>query len=125
MIKKFTPNKFNNSKKFNNGNDRRKNYTAEWKSYSFKFLHYNKQCYACGAESKCVDHIRSFRQGKDKEFFWMPSNHMPMCMSCHSYVTAKWDRDWTEEKYIEKLKWINKCREEKGLRFPIKVVPRD
>lgn len=123
MIKKYTPQKFNNLKKFKSDFDRRKNYGGDWIKYRFKFLHYNGRCYTCGEKSSCVDHIRSFRQGKDKEWFWIKTNHMPMCSSCHSYVTAKFDREWTEEKYLEKLRWIEKSRQEKNLHFGIKIIP--
>lgn len=123
--KKFSP-KRNTFKKFRTIEQKRsasdKGYDSEWQRYRFRFLHHNPKCYVCSSTANHVDHLRAAKKGASDPYFWNKLNYAPLCPSCHSVVTGKFDRHdppLTEEK----MKWLQKRREELGTTVRIKVVP--
>jgi hypothetical protein len=89
-----------------------KDYGSEWKRYRYRFIHHNNKCYACGTSGKerqlHVDHIQTVRN--NPELFWEPTNHIALCINCHSTVTGKFDMGKTQD--LEgKLKWLARKRE--------------
>lgn len=111
------------SNKKNTG--RSKGYDSEWEKYRWRFLYYNKNCYACGRDKESsgrslnVDHIKAHKG--NQEIFWDTKNHMPLCHSCHSIVTGRFDK-FDEPKTLEKIDWIVKQRKMLGVNVTIKVI---
>lgn len=123
MVKSYKPKKFT-TKKFNlNKRETRtqRGYTNEWYRYRAKFLKQNPKCYACGSRDRLnVDHIIVHR--KDQEKFWDIYNFIPLCHSCHSTVTANFDRH--EVQLVDdKIAWLQHQRKINGIRTQVKVVP--
>lgn len=81
----------------------------EWKKLRANVLKKNKSCYACGTYSDRmdVDHVEAHK-GR-LELFLKIDNLIPLCPSCHSTITGKFDRH-KEQKLIEKLTWIRDMR---------------
>jgi 5-methylcytosine-specific restriction protein A len=109
--------KFNNNKRWKETN---KLYDSQWTTYTYRFRHYNKHCYACGSTNKInVDHVVAHKG--DTDLFWNTTNHIPLCHSCHSYVTASFDRydpPLTEAKMI----WIDGQRKLFNCSVKVKVI---
>lgn len=98
-----------------------KGYDAVWNRYRFRFLHYNKKCYACGSDATVVDHIRAHKG--DDELFKNLSNHMPLCRQCHNTVTTMFDKRSTPLTEA-KIKWINERRDLFKCSVTIKVLDK-
>lgn len=80
-----------------------------WRRYCDKFLEINPECYACGAPAREVDHLIPHKT--DIDLFWKLDNHIPLCKSCHSTVTMKFDvRHRGQGVNPEKIKWLNSRR---------------
>lgn len=120
--KQFTP-KRSSSKKFTKPKPsaREKGYDKNWNKYRFRFLHHNKNCYCCEAPAKHVDHIRAVKDDKE-QYFWKVDNYIPLCHSCHSYVTYHFD-SCNPPKTQEKINWLHVQREGKNILTKVKVVP--
>lgn len=121
-MKKSKQFKLNNStvvggKKFNT---KRLYDTYEWKEYSQRFLKENSRCYSCGKSSNVCDHIVAHKN--KKELFEDTTNHLPLCIFCHNYITANFDRHGNP-KTEEKLKWISLNRVNNSVAIPVKVLP--
>lgn len=99
--------------------------TPEWKTYRFRFLHYNKNCYACGVSKDSakliVDHVKVHKS--DEELFWNVSNFIPLCNRCHNTITSLFDKH-TVQRLEDKMKWIENKRRETGTTVKVKVVHR-
>lgn len=95
-------------------------YDNEWRSYSRRFLHHNKYCYACGRASQVTDHLRAHKG--DLDLFWKTNNHIPMCWRCHSIVTQKFERN--QVNFEGKLRWLAESRNERDLSFRVFVILR-
>lgn len=120
-VPQFRPNK-PKAKKFSmekKETGRAKGYDKDWEAYRFRFLHANKRCYACGFDAKVVDHIRAHKG--DKELFENTHNHIPLCISCHNFVTGRFDK-YPEPKTEEKCKWLVKNREMLRVNVSVKVI---
>ena len=104
-----------------------RNYSSEWAAYRFRFLHYNTSCYSCGyvppegERNLQVDHIIPAKVDEDK-YFWKEDNYIPLCHSCHSTVTALYDK-FNPPKTEEKLEWLGDMRTRHNITKPVKVVP--
>jgi 5-methylcytosine-specific restriction endonuclease McrA len=84
-------------------------YDGGWERYRIRFLRVNPECYACAKKSVVVDHLVP-HQG-DERLFKKLDNHIPLCISCHNTVTAKFDRNYVAGSPItEKIKWLNQNR---------------
>lgn len=121
--KQYQPKKLD-SKKFHKPkqNVNKKLYASkEWTIYRFRFLHHNKLCYVCANPARHVDHLVSVRTDPDK-YFWKEDNYLPLCHSCHSIVTARFDRG-AEQDLEGKLRWINEERVKRSVTIRVKVVP--
>jgi 5-methylcytosine-specific restriction endonuclease McrA len=124
--KKFNPRKSTTTNKKFNGTQRwketNKYYDNEWTKYTFRFKHYNPRCYACGSNNKIhVDHVVAHKG--NEQLFWNTTNHIPLCHSCHSFVTASFDRyspPLTEAKMI----WIDEQRKLFKTTIKVKVIQR-
>lgn len=97
----------------------------KWKTYRFRFLHHNPQCYACGVHKNNgaklhIDHILPHKG--DKELFYNVTNFIPLCNTCHSIITNLFDRIGNTDTTREKIKWIDKKRKENGVTTSIKIV---
>ena len=81
----------------------------EWKKLRASVLRKNKVCYACGCRSDRmdIDHVEAHK-GR-LELFLKLDNLIPLCSSCHSTVTGRFDRH-KEQKLIEKLTWLRDMR---------------
>jgi 5-methylcytosine-specific restriction protein A len=105
---------------------RQKGYDSEWEKFRYRFLHYNPQCYACGATKETsgrglhVDHITPHRG--DRDLFWKKDNLIPLCQSCHSIVTQKFDRAEIPLT-LEKLTWLAEQRKKNNVTCKVKIVP--
>lgn len=118
--KTFKPTRVSGAKKFNAHKQRDDLYKdAKWNRYRFRFLHHNPKCYSCPNPSKHVDHLIPART--DAAGFWREGNHVPLCASCHSFVTAKFDR-CDPPKTEEKVKWLQGQRQSFKLNHSIKVI---
>jgi 5-methylcytosine-specific restriction endonuclease McrA len=113
-------------KKFESNSNKRdsrqkRGYGSEWYAYRARFVRENPRCYICNSPDKInVDHIVPHKGNSEK--FWDVYNFMSLCHSCHSKVTAMFDR-YDDNRTEAKIKWIRKQRELYGTRFPVKVVP--
>ena len=94
-------------------------YDKDWRIYRFRFLHHNPYCYCCPAKATVVDHIRAHKG--DVELFQNTSNHLPLCKTCHDYVTGKFD-SYKEPKTEEKCQWFTQRRKELNLTHAVKVL---
>ena len=99
---------------------RAKGYDKDWERYRWRFLYYNKRCYACGSKAQVVDHIVAHKG--NSELFRDTKNHMPLCVGCHSVVTGRFDR-----KKVQNLKgkvdWIERKRRDMKCNVSIFVLP--
>lgn len=126
--KKFKPKRFSSGLKHASPKEaetKAKSYkhlygTREWIEFSRRFLHYNPKCYACGRDSRITDHIITHRG--DMELFWKETNYLALCISCHNYATAKFDRHH-KPKTVEKLEWLKTTRAARNLTHKVKVIP--
>ena len=119
-IGQYTPKK-SGAKKFKL-NDRKKKYRdKDWTRYSHRFLSINSKCYVCESAAKHVDHLHP--ASKRPDLFDNLQNHIPMCVSCHSTVTAKFDRKQGEN-YKEKIKWIVDQRKFFNITVKIKILDK-
>jgi 5-methylcytosine-specific restriction endonuclease McrA len=102
--------KTSGGKEFNNKAHWRAMYdSAAWRSYRLRFLAENPECYACGKPATQVDHLIPHKG--DVRLFEKVDNHLPLCESCHSIVTKKFDKFYVAGHSIEpKIKWLNKGR---------------
>jgi len=98
---------------------RAKGYDSWWGKYRHRFLYHNPTCYSCGDKSKHVDHIKRTRD--NPEAFEELTNHLPLCHSCHSVVTAKFDRG-KEQDLEGKIKWLQAQRKLRNLKSRVKVL---
>ncbi len=124
--KQYKPKKNPNAKKFTPLAKRRSStqlgYDYDWQKYRFRFLHYNPHCYACGSTEKLhVDHLIPHRG--DVELFKKLNNHIPLCDSCHGYVTLKYDKV-TPPNTQGKIAWLNTRRKEFGITTSVRVLSR-
>ena len=123
--KQYKPKKVDNERKYKRPGlitGRRKGYDTNWEKYRRRFLHHNTKCYACGASSQDgaklhIDHVKPHR-GESK-LFWAEENLIPLCHSCHSIVTSRFDR---RDDLEGKLKWIQDQREFFQNTSKVKVV---
>jgi 5-methylcytosine-specific restriction endonuclease McrA len=93
--------------------------SKDWTIFRFRFLHHNKFCYACGERSQVVDHWQAHKG--DVDLFWKPDNFIPLCSKCHNFCTASFDRV-SPPKTLEKLEYLKKVRNERGLTFSVVVI---
>lgn len=93
--------------------------TTDWKNYRFRFLHHNPKCYVCNAKSQIVDHIVNVAVRPD--LFENPTNHLPMCKTCHSHITQKFDKG-KGQRLEEKMKYIDAKRKKLGVTVKVKVI---
>lgn len=94
-------------------------YDSLWVKYSKYFLGVNKHCYACGQQAKHVDHIKPVRFFP--ESFKDTHNHVALCVSCHSVVTARFDK--ARGTLSDKLKWFEEKRKQTNTDIPVKILP--
>ena len=122
-IKKYKPRRLIGGKQFSQKQEsaRSKGYDAEWDRYRFRFLHHNKDCYACSAPSKVCDHLIPAKVNKEM-YFWKLDNFVPLCSSCHNFITGKFDRLAVPDTE-GKMKWLQEQREIRGLNNRVKIVP--
>lgn len=132
--KQFKPNRCSDVGSFSLGGEKKetgraKGYDKEWEAYRWRFLHYNNTCYACGraGEKKRgkglhIDHVIPHRG--NQELFWKVDNLIPLCGSCHSVVTGRFDNG-TMPDTKGKLKWLAEKREQCGVKSVVKVVQRE
>ena len=66
-------------------------YDARWRRYRKMFLAEHPVCVECGRAAVVCDHIKDHMG--DYDAFWDPTNHQPLCKSCHDSKTAK-TRGW-------------------------------
>ena len=122
--KQFKPKKVQGNRVFNRNTstERSKLYDQTWQIYRYRFLHYNKRCYACGSEEKLhVDHLLPHKG--DVDLFKKLNNHIPLCDRCHGQVTTLFDR-FKIPRQEEKLKWLHDKRAECGVVSSVKVLTR-
>ncbi len=125
-MKQYKPKKNKNAKQFKLHSSKRKTrkemgYNQEWYRYRFKFLKHNPKCYVCGSTDRInIDHIQAHKGNND--LFWDEYNYMSLCHSCHSKVTASFDK-FKVPKTEEKIAWIKKQREFNGIDIKVKIVP--
>lgn len=102
----------------------KRGYDVEWNKYIYRFRHYNPECYACGAHKDNtrihVDHIWPAKY--KPEYFWEPSNHLGLCISCHSIVTQLFEKGRAVPDVEGKIKWIDKKRKQTGTTNRVKVL---
>ena len=121
--KQFKPKRPSGGKVFKGGKNVTGMYkTTEWKTYRFRFVHHNPSCYACGTNEGFIhlDHVVAHKG--DEKIFWTTTNMISLCHSCHSTVTAKFDR-YTPPRTVEKMRWIEIRRKETNTTIKIKIVP--
>lgn len=98
--------------------------TDDWRNYCARFLKINPECYACGEPATVVDHLKPHKG--DEHLFKKTDNHIPLCVSCHNTVTAKFDAKYIPGNPItEKIKWLSRKRVIGGKWEPkkVKVLP--
>jgi 5-methylcytosine-specific restriction endonuclease McrA len=120
--KQYKPKKAKNDKVFRPGgrlSARQKGYDSAWERYRRRFLYYNTTCYACGLKATVVDHVQVHRG--DTELFKSLSNHIPLCKTCHAYVTGRFDRHEVQ-KLEEKLEWLAEQRRRFGITQKVYVM---
>jgi 5-methylcytosine-specific restriction endonuclease McrA len=122
-MKKYKPKRFETKKfELNKREDSSsRGYDSDWSKFTFRFKHYNSKCYACGSGERInVDHIKNKKEFP--EFAETDNNFMPLCQSCHSTVTAKFEQSLPMN-LVGKLDWIKTRREETKTKVIIKVIP--
>jgi 5-methylcytosine-specific restriction endonuclease McrA len=118
--KRYSPLK-SGSKKFtkNRGSAREKGYDSKWDKFRRRFLFHNPDCYACPNKALHVDHL--YRLRDNPELAQTSDNFIPLCHSCHSTVTGKFDAGKIQN--IEgKIKWFMEQRRIYNLTNRIKVI---
>jgi 5-methylcytosine-specific restriction protein A len=122
IYRKKTTGKTFKSKK-NSRYERQKFYQSkEWTQLRFKFLAKNEKCFTCGDKSNTLDHIVTHKG--DLKLFWNEQNYMPLCSSCHSIITARFDKH-VPQLLEQKMLWVKRMRKINDLNFGIKVVRID
>lgn len=123
MIKFYKPKKLQ-TKKFNLNKQKSRitrGYDSKWYAFRTRFIKHNPKCYACGSNDRInVDHIIAHKS--DEKLFWNAHNYIPLCHSCHSYVTAKFDR-FDEPKTEQKIKWLQETRKQLQVDTKVVIVP--
>ena len=123
-LKQFKPKRHTTRKKFSGTKRETRQsvgYGKNWLKYRYRFLHHNPYCCACNERATVVDHAVPWKVDKEK-WFWNIENYLPFCHSCHSTVTAKFDRQQNPD--LEgKDKWIAQRRKELNITRPVKRVP--
>ncbi len=120
--KNFKPRHQNNSlsRAFNPRQKILNMYDVAWEKYRARFLKINSDCYACGKKATEVDHLIP-HQG-DEKLFKKLDNHIPLCVSCHSTVTSKFDRYYRPGNPVtEKIKFLSRNRFPTDTWIPTKV----
>lgn len=72
----------------------RRGYGRRWSAYRWHYLSQHRLCRRCELVGRTraateVDHVVPHRG--NKKLFWDPTNHQPLCKSCHSTKTATED----------------------------------
>ncbi len=72
------------------GSRHERGYTNEWARYAKRYLREHPLCRMCEQAGRtvlatCVDHIVSARVAPER--FMIPTNHQPLCASCHAVKT--------------------------------------
>jgi len=70
----------------------RQGYGSRWQKARAYYLAHHPACVLCGALATVVDHIIPHKG--DPLLFWDQANWQPLCRSCHSWFTAKYDGRW-------------------------------
>jgi len=74
----------------------KRGYGRRWRRYTRAYLAEHPVCRGCAEPSEQVDHIVPV-SGPEDPLFWEPTNHQPLCGSCHSAKTASEDGGWGRE----------------------------
>ena len=125
-MKQYKPKKNKHAKQFKLHSSKRdtrqkRGYTKEWYAYRARFLKHNPNCYVCRSTDRInLDHI--VRHQGDTNLFWDIYNIAPLCHSCHSIVTGRFDR-YDPPRTKEKIEWIKKQREQNNVDIKVKIVP--
>jgi len=61
----------------------KRGYDRKWRAYRAAFLQLHPLCVSCGRQAVIVDHIQKI-SGANDPLFWEPSNHQPLCRTCHN-----------------------------------------
>lgn len=120
--KQYKPKKAKNDKVYKppgRVSARQKGYDSAWERYRRRFLYHNTTCYACGLKATVIDHVQVHRG--DRELFESLTNHIPLCRSCHSIVTARFDR-YEEQLLDDKLEWLQEMRKRFNLKSKVYVL---
>jgi len=97
-------------------------YDEVWNKYRKRFLDENPKCYSCGERAWEVDHVVPHKG--DKKLFEKLDNHIPLCTSCHSTVTALFDKKYVAGSSVtNKIRWLQNKRLQNDLFFKVKVLP--
>ncbi|TXH16818.1 MAG: HNH endonuclease [Hyphomicrobiaceae bacterium] len=69
--------------------------TKRWRDYRERYIVDHPFCCVCERKGRevptyAVDHIKRVT-GPQDPLFWEPTNHQPLCKTCHSRKTAKYD----------------------------------
>lgn len=120
--KVFAPTRMQGLKKFDPNRDKNQALykSKDWTDYRFRFLHHNPKCYACGNDSRVVDHVQAHK-GNEK-LFEQNDNHIPLCTPCHSTATQLFDK-YDPPKTQEKILWLTRQRDLHFNRTKVKVIP--
>jgi 5-methylcytosine-specific restriction endonuclease McrA len=96
-------------------------YDKVWEKYRLSFLKVNPKCYSCGNSSTVVDHVTPHKG--DEYLFKKTDNHIPLCTSCHNYISSKFDTRFIRGQSIEpKLTWIAANRSRNNITTKVYVV---
>jgi 5-methylcytosine-specific restriction endonuclease McrA len=120
--KLYKPKKVDGAKKYNARKNRDKLYDQDWFKYRDRFLKANPKCYSCGQKSTVVDHLVAHKG--DIGLFEKLDNHLPLCKKCHDTITARFDKDWTPEKFEQKLHFLSAMRVKHSVSTSVKVLGR-
>ena len=118
--KTYKPVKSNN-KSFSKPREsaREKGYDSKWDKFRRRFLYHNPDCYACPHKAGHVDHL--YRLRDNPQFAETSDNFIPLCHSCHSVVTGKFDSGKVQN--VEgKINWFMSQRKFFNLTHRIKVI---
>lgn len=103
------PHRKHSAKSFNGRKHIDEMYDKDWERYRARFLKVNRECYACGSLAIVVDHLVPHKG--DPVLFTKLDNHIPLCTTCHNFVTTKFDRYHRPGTSIEpKILWLNSRR---------------
>jgi 5-methylcytosine-specific restriction protein A len=69
-------------------------YDSKWRFIRAQFLKFNSNCDHCGAKATEADHIKTLASGGTHAW----ENLRPLCKSCHSRKTAKYDGSFGRSK---------------------------